>query len=184
MSRPIAVYSVRVFEARQLAALKDAVLLGVSRILARLAESEWIMTPALQGTPPTLQSVGVHKYRSRRQIFWGHIPDDWKGKLRWDHVKLIETEFTPPYPRMARHPFTMPCRQLCGHDLKRIHITCWLHCRIRKAYYGKIPKIAQLKAVWSISPGWPPRPNRRHFFTGVQAILFKRIALIMEAAGS
>jgi len=178
MRRPIAVYSVRVFEDRQFAAFKDAVLVGISRILACLAGSTWVVAPALQDAPPTLQSVGVRKYRSRTQTFWGHIPRDWKGKLRWEHVKLIETEFTPPYPHMPSHPFVMPCRSLCGFDLKRVHTTCWIHCRIRRAYYGKLPKVAQLRAVWAIAPDLPRR------FGKVQAAIFKRVALLMEAAGS
>lgn len=178
MRRPIQVYSVRVFEGRQFAAIKDALLLGVSRILARLAGSSWAVTPALQGSPRALQSVGVRKYRSRTQIFWGHIPEEWKGKLRWDHVKLIETEYTPPYARMPSRPFVMPCRSLCGLDLKRVHVTCLLHCRIRRGYYGKLPRVAQLRAVWTIAPDLSRR------FGKVRAAVFKRIALIMEASGS
>jgi hypothetical protein len=184
MGRPIQVYSVRVFEGRQLAALKDAVLLGISRILARLAGSQWVVTPALQGTPRALQAVAVRKYRSRTQTFWGHIPEGWKGHTRWEHVKLIETEFTPPYPNMPKRSFTMNCRALCDKDLKRIHTTCWLHCRIRRAYYGNLPKVAELKAVWSITFGWSPRPDEHHRFIGVRPALFRRIALLMEAAGS
>jgi hypothetical protein len=178
MGQLIQVYSVRVWKGRPLAAFKDAVILGISRILAGLAGSTWVMTPGLQGTPRALQVVAVRKYQSRNLIFWGHIPEDWKGKTRWNHVKLIETEFTPPYARMPLRPFVMACRCLCGYDLKRIHTTCWLLCRIRKCYYGKMPLVNELKAVWSIAPDM----NQR--FKRVRKALFKRLALIMEAAGS
>jgi len=177
MTRPIQVYGFRVWKERHLAAFKDALILDLGRILAWLAGSSWIVTPALQGTPPALQSVAIRKYRSRELIFWGHVPEDWQGKTRWDHVKLIETEFTPPYRRMPRRPFVMACRPLCGYDLKRIHTTCWLHCRIRKCYYGKLPLVNELKAVWSIAPGM----NRR--FRRVREAIFKRLVLMMEAAG-
>jgi hypothetical protein len=30
----------------------------------------------------------------------------------------------------------LPCKKLCGHDLKRFHVTC-LVCRFRRAYVGK-----------------------------------------------
>jgi len=178
MSRPTAIYSVRVFEGRHLAALKDALLINLSRILARLAGAAWVVTPALQGTPSTLQIVAERKYRSRRQTLWGHIPEGWKGKLRWDHVKLIETEFTPPYPAMLPRPFVMPCRSLCGLDLTRVHTTCLLTCRIRRTYYGTLPKVAQLRAIWAIAP------NMTRLASKVRAAMFKRLAVIMEAAGS
>ncbi len=175
--RLLRVYSVRVWRHRHLAAFKDALMLCLGSILARLAGSSWVVTSALQGTPPNLQSVAVRKYRSRRQIFWGHIPEEWRGKTRWEHVKLIETEFTPPYAHVPSRPFVMPCRSLCGLDLKRVHVTCWLHCRIRKVYYGKLPTVNELKAVWSIAPN----VNRR--FNRLRDAIFKRLSLLMEAAG-
>lgn len=180
--RILYVYSVRVFQGRRFAAVKDAVILGLSRILAWLAHGEWIVTPGLHDNPPALQVVAVRKYPSRTQTFWGHIPEEWKGKTRWNHVKLIETEFTPPYPQMPKRSCVMNCRPLCGKNLTRIHTTCWLHCRIRRAYYGKLPKLAELRAVWSIGWAIPPAMNSIH--KPAREVLFKRIALIMEAAGS
>jgi hypothetical protein len=32
-----------------------------------------------------------------------------------------------------------PCVKICNQNLRRIHFTC-LYCRIRRAYYKKIPK--------------------------------------------
>ena len=170
------------FQGRRFAAFKDAIILGISRILAWLAKADWVVTPGLQENPPALQVVAIRQYRSRKLIFWGHKPEDWKGKLRWNHVKLIETEFTPPYPCMTERSFIMNCRPLCGLDLKRIHTTCWLHCRIRKVYYGKLPAVTGLRAVWAL--GWRFDPAKDQPKKPIREALFKRIALLMEAAGS
>ena len=178
VSRQIQVYGFRVWKGREFPAFKNAVLTCVGKIIARLAGSDWVITPALKENPPALQVVAVHNYRSRRHIFWGHKPEGFEGNVRWDHVKLIETEFTPPYPHMPVRPFSMACRPLCGYDLRRSHTTCWLFCGIRRVYYGLLPKVRELEAVWSIAPD-SHRRNRR-----VREALVKRISLIMEVCAN
>ena len=171
-------YSLRVLKRQRFHAFKNAMLVCVGRIVARLAGSKWVITPALAGNPPALQSVATRNYPSRRLTLWGHKPEDFEGKLRWDHVKLIETEFTPPFQRMPKRPFVMACRPLCGYDLHYPHATCWLHCRIRRTYYGLMAKVQELEVVWAIAPNLDRR-NRR-----VREMLTKQLALIMEWAGS
>lgn len=34
----------------------------------------------------------------------------------------------------------LPCRELCGLDLKRVHLTC-LHCRARRVALGLLPPL-------------------------------------------
>lgn len=177
MSRQIQVYSVIVLKGRRFAAFKDAWMSGISLILAHLAGSSWVITPGLQDSPPTLQALAIRKYRSRQVTYWGHEPEGWEGKSRWNHIKLVETEFTPPYQLMPCRSFVMPCRSLCGYDLRRVHVTCWLLCRIRKIFYRKMPSTNELKAVWMIAPDM----NRRS--RPIRETIFKRITLLMEAAG-
>ena len=39
--------------------------------------------------------------------------------------------------RFPSRPFVMPCRTLCGLDLKRVHFTC-MFCRLRRVLAGKM----------------------------------------------
>ena len=34
---------------------------------------------------------------------------------------------------------SFPCKKLCGHDLRRPHLSC-LFCRVRRFYYGKMDR--------------------------------------------
>jgi hypothetical protein len=171
-------YSLRVLKRRRFHAFKNAMLVCVGRIVARLAGSKWVITHALAGNPPALQSVATRNYPSRRLTLWGHKPENVTGNLRWNHVKLIETEFTPPFQQMPKRPFVMACRPLCGLDLKYPHTSCWTACRIRRAYYGLMAKVQELEAVWAIAPNLDRR-NRR-----VREMLTKQLALIMETCSS
>jgi hypothetical protein len=177
-------YRVMVFKGRRREAFKDAALLILSRILVVLAGSQWTIAPALQGRPPRLQALQTREHPTRQVTLWGNVPEGYEGNLRWEHVKLVETEFIPPFPQMPRRSFVMPCRSLCGLDLKRVHLTCLLTCRIRRGYYGRLPLVAELKSVWSIIPKWKSNPDLRHQFAQIQAVLFKIVAPFMEAAGS
>jgi hypothetical protein len=79
---------------------------------------------------------------------------------------------------MPSRPFVMACRPLCGFDLRYLHATCLLHCRIRRTHYGLMPRVQELESVWAIAPE-PDRRNRR-----VREILTKQMALIMEVCSS
>jgi hypothetical protein len=81
----------------------------------------------------THEIVQFYNFRSRNVIVWGkngevtHIETVFKPEGIAENVRLL-----------PRRPFTMPCRPVCGLDLRRVHLTC-LTCNIRRAYYGMIP---------------------------------------------
>jgi len=183
------VYSCRVFADRKHRAFKDAVFKGIARIMAWLMNSEWTIHQAIQAQPRALQIVAQKRYPSRVLTFWGVKPkEDEQLITRWEHVKLIETTFTPPFHEPPRYPTfrfskrfpfihifcPMACRSLCGHPLLRVHNTCWIHCGLRRAYYGLMPKTRMLQAVWTISPD-SQRKNRR-----VTEVFAKKFALLLE----
>ena len=48
------------------------------------------------------------------------------------------------------HPTaSMPCQALCGHNLKRFHWSC-LNCGYRKSFYGKMPRLLEIKMIYQI----------------------------------
>jgi hypothetical protein len=177
VKRQLQVYTFMVFAHRTHAGFKNVVMQLVADVMAKLAGSRWIVQPCLQGTPFSITPIGQQEFRSRRLIYWGIVPEDYLGKARWCHAKVVETEFKPPFQRFPDHRFTMACRPLCGMDLKRVHVTCWLHCGIRRAYYGLLPKVRELEAVWSIAPAM----NRRNLVARER--IMKRLALIVEWSG-
>lgn len=42
--------------------------------------------------------------------------------------------------KVGSSPMGLPCRVLCGFDLKRVHLTC-LHCRARRVALGELPPL-------------------------------------------
>jgi len=179
LSQYSGIYLVRVFEDREFAVLKDAVLRIVGSIIARLAGSKPVVHLAMRENPRALQVLSVKQYRSRRLTIWGNRPQGYEGPARWAHVKLVETEYTTPYPRMPSARFVMSCRPLCALPLRRVHATCILFCRIRRTFYGLLPKVATLRAVWAFAYV----KNRRNEI--VRNRLVKNcFGLIMEWAGS
>lgn len=51
--------------------------------------------------------------------------------LEWYHLEPKE---------VGKSILGLPCRELCGFDLKRVHLTC-LHCRARRVALGKLPSL-------------------------------------------
>ena len=72
---------------------------------------------------------------------------------RRDGKWTVETYWKPRRFRfdLPRRPFTMPCRPVCGKDLKRPHLTCVTGCRIRRTWYGKMPATIELERVIQIA---------------------------------
>ena len=81
----------------------------------------------------THELVFVQNKQARNILYWGqdgritHVENVWKP----DGIRTVART-------MPRRLFVMPCRPLCGLDLKRVHATC-LTCNIRRSYYGMIP---------------------------------------------
>jgi len=66
------------------------------------------------------------------------------------------------------------CKSICGHDLKRPHITC-LYCRMRRMRYGKIPKAIKVQIYYIAVQIESPRR-----FARAKDILFGRLLNLAE----
>ena len=67
----------------------------------------------------------------------------------------------------------LPCRVLCGFDLKRVHLTC-LHCRARRVASGELPPLFPVYLhFWTV-----PVQGRR--FALLKDQLIKWLASIIE----
>jgi len=65
---------------------------------------------------------------------------------------------------LPRRRFAFPCRNLCGQDLKRPHLTCLatllgMGCRMRLSWNKKLPPIIELEGICTLQ--FMPRKNRR-----------------------
>ena len=59
------------------------------------------------------------------------LMDESQGFWEWYHIEP---------KKVGSSTFGLPCRVLCGFDLKRVHLTC-LHCRARKVASGELPPL-------------------------------------------
>jgi len=66
------------------------------------------------------------------------------------------------------------CKSLCGHGLRRLHLTC-LYCRIRRMRYGKMPGSIQVRVYYVAVQIAPPRR-----FARVKDIIFRRLMNVAE----
>jgi hypothetical protein len=78
------------------------------------------------------------------------------------------------------------CKKLCGHNLRRPHLTC-LYCRIRRLYYGKLD---EKKYHYNRFMGLVMPPSYSNYvliidnnrrFARVKDILLKYVLTIAEA---
>jgi hypothetical protein len=93
---------------------------------------------------------------------------------RTGRLGLFEILLDPSrYARLKRRPFTMPCRPICGYDLKRVHLTC-LICRARRVFSGKMSEKVELEDAYTIFIA-----KRRHL-ASVKSILLRRLLSICE----
>lgn len=80
---------------------------------------------------------------------------------------LLEILLKPSrYVRLRHRPFTMPCRPICGYDLRRVHLTC-LRCRTRRVFTGEVSEKIELEDAYTILIA----KNRR--FARVKSVLLK-----------
>ena len=90
-----------------------------------------------------LNGIGHSGHREENQSLLRAPPLRTSGpraqKLReWKDVEAFEVKLKPEgYRAFPRRPFVMPCRALCGLDLKRVHFTC-MFCRLRRVFAGKM----------------------------------------------
>jgi len=75
--------------------------------------------------------------------------------------------------KVASGVFGLPCRELCGFDLKRVHLTC-LHCRARRVALGLLPPLFPV-----ILHFWTVRIQGRRF-AFVKDFIIKWLASVVE----
>jgi len=83
------------------------------------------------------------------------------------YVIQVPEHFTP-----KGRSLSLPCQELCGHELKRVHLTC-LTCRFRKAWRGDLPMAVPIE-VYMIT--WVK--GRR--FESVKKAILKRLLSLAE----
>ena len=81
-----------------------------------------------------------------RNLLYKRRDGKWTVETYWktDRILALSRE-------LPNRPFVMPCRALCGKDLKRPHLTCVTGCRIRRGWYGKLPETVELARVIQIA---------------------------------
>lgn len=74
-----------------------------------------------------------------------------EGETKECNVTHLEIRFRPEgFPSLPRRPFVMPCRPLCGFDLKRVHWTCLFTCRYRRIHVKQIPPLNELQGIYRL----------------------------------
>jgi hypothetical protein len=83
------------------------------------------------------QVIGKRIKASYELLFYGSAALE-RRNARWKDVEAFEVRFKPEgYQAFPSRHFVMPCRALCGLDLKRVHFTC-IFCRLRRVFAGKM----------------------------------------------
>jgi hypothetical protein len=74
-----------------------------------------------------------------------------EGETKESNVTHLEIHFRPEgFPTLPGRPFVMPCRSLCGLDLKRVHWTCLFTCRYRRIHVKQIPPLNELQSIYRL----------------------------------
>ena len=82
--------------------------------------------------------INALRYLTHIQLFYG----EYHSEGRYDESRVTHMEIRIRYdnlPEMPDRRFAPPCRNLCGFDLRRWHLTCLLSCLLRRVHYGKMP---------------------------------------------
>ena len=95
---------------------------------------------------------------------------------RRDGEWTVETYWKPRNFRfdLPHRPLTMPCRPICGKDLKRPHVTCVTSCQIRRVWYGKLQANRPLERVLFIAVN----KNRNH--AALKDLVMKYVLSLVE----
>ncbi len=90
----------------------------------------------------SLEKLTTYRYRTHDVILYRNRAHR--------SLRAMEIQLKPDrYPTLPSRRFVMPCRPVCGLDLRRVHFTC-LHCRIRRIHSGKIPPLNELEDTHTI----------------------------------
>lgn len=122
----------------------------------------------------TLQVIGKRIKPSYGLILYGADALD-RRYGRWVDVEVFEVKLKPEgYRAFPSRPFVMPCRSLCGLDLKRVHFTC-AFCRLRRVFTGKMPARNQAHTYALIIQDQRP-------FVAVKDLLLRKFVLPIAEA--
>jgi hypothetical protein len=92
----------------------------------------------------------------------------------WLEIKLHPEK----YPSLKPQPFTMPCRPVCGLDLKRVRFTCIFTCKTRRIHTGKMPAMNELADIYTLMI------MKRRRLERLKAFVLKKLLPICEWAAS
>lgn len=99
--------------------------------------SEGLASTAQGNIPSSNQIIGKRIKASYELFLYGPANLD-RREAKWKDVEAFAVKLKPEgYQRFPPRPFVMPCRALCGLDLKRVHFTC-MFCRLRRVFAGKM----------------------------------------------
>jgi hypothetical protein len=92
------------------------------------------------------------------------LMDEGQGFWEWYHIEP---------KKVGPGLVGLPCRELCGFDLKRVHLTC-LHCRARRVALGLLPPLFPVYLHF-----WTVRVRGRRFAL-LKDRLIKWLASVIE----
>lgn len=93
-------------------------------------------------------------------------------RLELEDGKLVQSwSSIQPY-RLDAKTGGFACQNLCNKSLRRPHLTC-LFCRLRKAYYGKMPEKIEVTPYLLLI-------RRERSFAQFKAVLLRKLLVICE----
>lgn len=101
--------------------------------------------------------------------------DSKPGIFGWLEIKLLPEKYRHDLPH---RPFTMPCRPICGLDLKRVRFTCMFTCRTRRIYTGQMSAVNELADIYTLMIMKRRRQER------LKAFVLRKLLPICEWAAS
>jgi hypothetical protein len=117
----------------------------------------------------SLEKLTTYRYRTHDVILYrSRAP----GSLGAMEIQLKPDR----YPALPSRRFVMPCRPVCGLDLRRVHFTCLL-CRIRRVHSGKIPSLNELEDTHTVLVPRDGRlwPHTIYIFKNQELAMIKRV---------
>ena len=96
----------------------------------------------------------THEFKTHYEVFGGI------GEPANENARSLLIVFKSNiYQPVPCRPWAFRCRALCGHDLKRPHVTCLAICRLRRVWSGKLQNPIPIERVWL---AWIQLDNQGH----------------------
>jgi len=93
----------------------------------------------------------------------------------WLEVQLLPENYRRDLPRRR---FVMPCRPICGLDLKRVRFTCMFVCKAKRVHAGKMLAMNELSDIYTLMI----MKRRRHEW--LKTFMLKKLLPVCEWAAS